>query len=106
MEYQNCKRWEKGVGMAKSMTHEWGFIWTWSWLLEGGGGCTKQIITMKNHQIDEELDAKMWKDKTMKEASTNPLTQMVQCDHHSYLIKHLHWLKNCMFFVNCKWSCP
>jgi hypothetical protein len=58
--------------------------------LWGGGGATKQRINMKKHQMDKELDAKMWQDETMTEAFTNHWTQMVLCDRHSYLLKHFH----------------
>jgi len=43
--------------------------------------------------MDKELDAKMWKDKTMTEAFTNHLTEIIICDQHSYLAKHLQCLK-------------
>jgi len=56
----------------------------------GGVGCLKQRITMKKHLMDKELDAKMWKDKTMTEAFTNHLNEIILCDQHSYLVKHLH----------------
>jgi len=45
---------------------------------------------MKKHQMDKELDAKMWKDKIMTEAFTNHMTDMVLCDQHSHLLKYLH----------------
>jgi hypothetical protein len=45
-----------------------------------GGGASKQRINMKKHQMDKELDAKMWQDKTMTEAFANHWTQMVLCD--------------------------
>jgi hypothetical protein len=40
--------------------------------------------------MDKELDAKMWKDKTMTEAFTNHLTEMVLCDQHPHILKPLH----------------
>jgi hypothetical protein len=57
---------------------------------DGRVGGTKQRINMKKHQMDKELDAKMWKDKTMTEAFTNHLTEIILCDQHSHLLKHLH----------------
>jgi hypothetical protein len=56
----------------------------------GGRDGTKQRINMKKHQKDKELDAKMWKDKTMTEAFTNHLTEIVVFEQNSHLLKYLH----------------
>ena len=58
------------------------------------------------HQMDKELGGKMWEDKIMTKAFTNYLTQIILCDEHSLLLKSLPLLEKCMFFINCKWSCP
>jgi hypothetical protein len=45
---------------------------------------------MKKHQMDKQLDAKMWKDKTMIEAFKNHFIEMVLCDQHPHRLKPLY----------------